>query len=195
MIERKILISGLIGSIVLFSGCAGNQQNLQVKQKVIECNAYTGAPSWVIDPSVEDGVGVLGISSKNSGGASFQESIARIDAYHKAANEIKTLTVATLDSSKDSARNGSISKAKEAMKEVTALEVNSINISGLKRKNVWISECTGDMFTHYVMRNNNTKSNIEKVLKKVNADNRIIDNAMDSLEKDITKIKNNAKNR
>lgn len=185
----------LATGFILFTGCASSQQNVQVKQEIKKCNAYTGAPAWVIDPTVDDGVGVLGISGANSGGASFQEDIARADAYHKAGNEIKTITLATLDLLRESGKVDNSSKTRESMKNVTALEVNSIEVSGLKRKKVWISDCTGDMFTHYVIADTTIKNNIKDTLEKANASNEIIDEAMSRLDKDITKIKENAKNR
>jgi hypothetical protein len=177
---------------LLFTGC-NNQSQLQ-KTEEKKCSALTGAPAWVINPTVDDGIGVSGISSSSKGGISFQIDIARADAFNKVAMEIKTIVIATLDLVRENTKVDISNEARESMKNVTALEVNMIPISGMKRKNIWASECTGDLFVHYVIPDNTIKNNVKKTLEKIKASNAIIDKSMIHLDKEIDKIKDNAKN-
>ena len=177
---------------LLFTGC-NNQPKPQSKIEVKKCTALTGAPAWVIDPTVNDGIGVLGISSPSNGGISFQIDIARADAFNKVGMEIKTIVIATLDLVRENTKVDISNEARESMKNVTALEVNMIHVSGMKRKNIWTSECTGDLFTHYVIPDNTIKNNVKKTLEKVKASNVIIDKSMEHLNKEIDELKENAK--
>jgi len=192
---------GKIGLIIVainlfFFGCTSqNQQSLQIKKEMSECTALTNAPIWVINPTVDDGIGISGISGKSNGGISFQMDIARADAFNKAAMEIKTVVIATLDLVRETAKVDISNEARESMKNVTALEVREIPVSGLKRKNIWSSDCTGDLFAYYVISDNTIKNNVKKTLEKVNASHKVIDNAMEHLDKEITKIKENVQNR
>jgi hypothetical protein len=193
MLNIKKIIMSLFVASLLFTGC-NNQPKPQSKIEVKKCTALTGAPAWVIDPTVDDGIGVLGISSPSNGGISFQIDIARADAFNKVGMEIKTIVIATLDLVRENTKVDISNEARESMKNVTALEVNMIPVSGMKRKNIWTSECTGDLFTHYVIPDNTIKNNVKKTLEKVKASNAIIDKSMIHLDKEIDKIKDNAKN-
>ena len=189
-LNRLVIFSGsLLLTTSIFTGCATPPPS----KPEPKCTALTGAPNWVINPTVPDGIGVVGISGPNTGGIAFQTDTARGDAYHKAGNVIKTIVIATLDLLRKSTKVAGINETKEIMKNVTALEVNEIPTAGIQRSNVWISSCTGDYFANYTMADRSIKSNLKDTLKQVNASETIIKDSMEELSQEIDKIKENAR--
>ena len=90
--------------------------------------------------------------------------IAQADAYSKAANQLKTNIVGTLELLRDSHND----LEKETMEKVFALDVNDIPLSGLKVKDMWSSNCNDDFFVWMVMDIDSEIANTKKVLQKAN---------------------------
>lgn len=121
-------------------------------------------PSWVRQGGIiENGLGVVGASSKAKS-SSFKMDIAQADAYSKAANQLKTNIVGTLELLRDSHND----LEKETMEKVFALDVNDIPLSGLKVKDMWSSSCNDDFFVWMVMDIDSEIANTKKVLQKAN---------------------------
>jgi len=143
-------------------------------------------PAWLRRGGVvEGGLGVVGVSSKATS-TSFKIDIAQADAYTKAAQQLRTDIIGTIEMLRESHND----LEKETMDKVFALDVKNIPLSGLKVKDMYASKCNNDFFVWMVMDIDSEASNAKKALEKIKVDNKIIDMAVKELNQKVEKIRN-----
>jgi len=145
--KNKILLVASIAAISLFASCA-KKETIQSKAG----NDLKDLPAWVIDPSVKDGVGAVGIASPSKGGIKFQIPKAELDAKANIAatiqSEISRLT-------KDSMRSAKVNEnddVEEFFAQATKEVIKDLPLSGVKRLNIFKSE-DGTLYVQMVLTN------------------------------------------
>jgi hypothetical protein len=129
-------------------------------------------PAWVLDPSVKDGVGGVGIASPSKGGIKFQLPKAELDAKGNIAStiqsEISRVTKNALRSAKVNENDDVEEFFAQASKEV----VKNLPLSGVKRLNIFKAE-DGTLYVHMVLTKEdyskfleNSQKNMEATLAK-----------------------------
>jgi len=129
-------------------------------------------PAWVLDPSVKDGVGGVGIASPSKGGIKFQLPKAELDAKGNIAStiqsEISRVTKNALRSAKVNENDDVEEFFAQASKEV----VKNLPLSGVKRLNIFKAE-DGTLYVHMILTKEdyskfleNSQKNMEAALAK-----------------------------
>lgn len=147
--KNKILIALSVAALTLSFACSK-------KDDASKINANKGdlsnLPSWVLDPSVADGVAAVGIASPSKGGIKFQIPKAELDAK---ANIAATIQSEISRITKDSLRSGKVNEnddVEEFFAQATKEVVKNLPLSGVKRLNIFKSE-DGTLYVHMVLKN------------------------------------------
>jgi hypothetical protein len=134
--KKSLLLSLTLGALI-FTGCNQSQESVKPmekptvsKPKIHQCDPLMEGPSWLRSGGdIDYGLGVIGVSSKATD-TSTKIDIAQTDAYAKAAQQLKTEILGTVEMLRESHEGIS----KETFEKVFALDVKNIPISGLKQK-------------------------------------------------------------
>lgn len=154
--KKIITLTSILAVSVAFS-CAKKTESGSTKSAKGE---LSDLPSWVLDPSVKDGVGGVGIASPSKGGIKFQLPKAELDAKANIAatiqSEISRVTKNALRSAKVNENDDVEEFFAQASKEV----VKNLPLSGVKRLNIFKAE-DGNLYVHMVL----TKEDYSKFLE------------------------------
>lgn len=146
--KNKILTAVAAVALTFTFACAKKEtpKNLNVK------NDLSSLPSWVLDPSVPDGVGAVGIASPSQGGIKFQLPKAELDAKANIAATIQSEISRITKDSLRSARVNDNDDVEEFFAQATKEVVKNLPLSGVKRLNIFKSE-DGTLYVHMVLKN------------------------------------------
>ncbi len=145
--KNKIL-TGLAIAVLFFSFACAKKAAPNINAK----NELSNLPTWVVDPSVADGVGGVGIASPSKGGLQFQIPKAELDAK---ANIAATIQSEISRITKDSLRSAKVNEnddVEEFFAQATKEVVKNLPLSGVKRLNMFKSE-DGTLYIHMVLKN------------------------------------------
>lgn len=146
--KNKILIAlSAIALSVTFACAKKDDKNLNANK-----GDLANLPSWVLDPSVPDGVAAVGIASPSKGGIKFQLPKAELDAK---ANIAATVQSEISRITKDSLRSAKVNEnddVEEFFAQATKEVVKNLPLSGVKRLNIFKAE-DGTLYVHMVLRN------------------------------------------
>lgn len=154
-------------------------------------------PSWVIDPSVPDGVAAVGIASPSAGGIKFQIPKAEIDAKANIAAIIQTEVSRVTKNALRESKVNDVNDVEEFFSQATKEVVKDLPLSGVKRLNIFQSN-DGTLYMHMVLKNEdytkflaNSERTFEARLKKsqlgrdnINASQEASKAIFDELEKE-----------
>lgn len=160
-------------------------------------------PAWVLDPTVKDGIGGVGIASPSKGGIKFQIPKAELDAK---ANIAATIQSEISRITKDSMRSAKVNEnddVEEFFAQATKEVVKEIPLSGVKRLNIFKGE-DGTLYVHMMLGNDDYSkflSNSEKTFQaraaksalgreNINKTQAATKELFDELEKERTKNSN-----
>ncbi len=121
-------------------------------------------PSWVLDPSVKEGVAAVGIASPSRGGIKFQIPQAELDAK---ANIAATIQSEISRVTKDSLRSAKVNEnddVEEFFAQATKEVVKDLPLSGVKRLNMFKAE-DGTLYIHMVLTNEDYSKFLENSQK------------------------------
>jgi hypothetical protein len=147
-IPGKILIAASVIALFFCAACSkkGNAPVANVGKEL------SNLPAWVIDPSVPDGVGAVGIASPSKGGIQFQIPKAELDAK---ANIAATIQSEISRITKDSLRSAKVNDnddVEEFFAQATKEAVKNLPLSGVKRLDIFKSE-DGTLYIHMALKN------------------------------------------
>lgn len=162
---NKLIAGVSIVAISLAFSCAKKGDSNSSKSAKNELNDL---PSWVLDPSVKEGVGGVGIASPSKGGIKFQLPKAELDAKANIAatiqSEISRVTKNALRSAKVNENDDVEEFFAQASKEV----VKNLPMSGVKRLNIFKSE-DGTLYVHMVLTKDDYSKFLENSQKNLEA--------------------------
>ncbi len=143
-------ITAILCAVVLVatSSCSAKKQNVNLNSN----NSLSNLPSWVVDPSVPDGVGAVGIASPSKGGLKFQIPKAEIDGK---ANIAATIQAEISRITKDSLRSAKVNEnddVEEFFAQATKEVVKNLPLSGAKRIAMFQAD-DGSLYIHMVLKN------------------------------------------
>lgn len=144
--KNKIILALIIAALSLSFACA-KKEKPEVKN-----NNLSNLPSWVIDPSVPDGVGGVGIASPSKGGIQFQIPKAELDAKANIAATIQSEISRITKNSLRSAKVNENDDVEEFFAQATKEVVKDLPLSGVKRINMFKSE-DGSLYIQMVLKN------------------------------------------
>lgn len=107
-------------------------------------------PNWVVDPSVKDGVGGVGIARPSKGGLKFQIPRAELDAK---ANIAATIQAEISRVTKESLRAADINNDEDIegfFAQATKEVVKNLPLSGVKRLGIFKSD-DGTLYIHMAL--------------------------------------------
>ncbi len=125
-------------------------------------------PEWVIDPSVKDGVGAVGIASPSKGGIKFQIPMAEMDAK---ANIATTIQSEISRITKDSLRSTKVNEnddVEEFFAQATKEVVKDLPLSGVKRLHMFQAE-DSTLYVHMALKNEDYSKFLENSRKTFEA--------------------------
>jgi hypothetical protein len=115
-------------------------------------NELSDLPSWVIDPSVKDGVGGVGIASPSKGGTQFQIPKAELDAKANIAATIRSEISRITKNSLRSAKVNDNDDVEEFFAQATKDVIDNLPLSGVKRTNMYVAK-DGSLYIQMVLKN------------------------------------------
>jgi hypothetical protein len=146
--KNKITIILSIAALSFSFACAKKTGAPNINSK----NELANLPAWVVDPSVVDGVGAVGIASPSKGGIQFQIPKAELDAKANIAATIQSEISRITKNSLRSAKVNENDDVEEFFAQATKEVVKNLPLSGVKRLNIFKSE-DGTLYIHMVLKN------------------------------------------
>lgn len=196
--KNKILLT--ISAVILAMATLSCSHKDKEAKKMDAGGNLSDLPSWVLDPSVPEGVAAVGIAAPSVGGIKFQIPKAELDAKANIAatvqSEISRVTKQALRESKVNDVNDVEDFFSQATKEV----VKDLPLSGVKRINIYQAK-DGTLYLHMVLKNEdyskflqNSENSFKSRLKKsglgrdnINKSEEATKAAFDELEKERAK--------
>jgi hypothetical protein len=142
--KNKILIALVV--VLSFSTSCAKKSSVSANPK----SELANLPNWVIDPSVKDGVGAVGIASPSKGGIKFQLPKAELDAKANIAATIQSEVTRVSKNSMRSAKVNDDDDVEEFFSQATKEVVKNLPLSGVKRLNIFQSE-DGTLYVQMVL--------------------------------------------
>jgi hypothetical protein len=142
--KNKILIALVV--VLSFSTSCAKKNSVSANPK----SELANLPNWVIDPSVKDGVGAVGIASPSKGGIKFQLPKAELDAKANIAAIIQSEVTRVSKNSMRSAKVNDDDDVEEFFSQATKEVVKNLPLSGVKRLNIFQSE-DGTLYVQMVL--------------------------------------------
>jgi hypothetical protein len=168
---NKLIYLSLAAALLL-TGCATNQQPTPTapKPQVAEAKPkpknIEESTSWIVNPSIDDGLGVVGVATKVDGYKNIMYKKALIDAESKMAalikKEVSDKAKFFINEDKINAHSEVMQKFDDAILSVT----KKVPLIGMQRVNLIYDE-NGNLFTHYVIKKKNLKLYSYKAKQKV----------------------------
>jgi len=146
--KNKFLTAALVATLSLSFSCAKKTVAPNINAK----NELSDLPSWVIDPSVTDGVGGVGIASPSKGGIQFQIPKAELDAKANIAATIQSEISRITKNSLRSAQVNGNDDVEEFFAQATKDVVKNLPLSGVKRVNMY-KAADGSLYIQMVLKN------------------------------------------
>jgi hypothetical protein len=146
--KNKILKLAAIAALCVSFGCAKKNVTSNLNAK----NELSDLPAWVIDPSVKDGVGGVGIASPSKGGIQFQIPKAELDAKANIAATIQSEISRITKNSLRSAKVNGEDDVEEFFAQATKDVVKNLPLSGVKRINMYLAK-DGSLYIQMVLKN------------------------------------------
>lgn len=181
--KNKILFAALAITLS-FSACAKKDASINANKGDLK-----DLPSWVIDPTVKDGVAAVGIASPSRGGIKFQIPKAELDAK---ANIAATIQAEISRITKDSLRSAKVNEnddVEEFFAQATKEVVKDLPLSGVKRLNIFKGE-DGTLYVQMVLNNEdytkfleNSERNFKARLAKSNLGRENINKSQEATQK------------
>lgn len=153
---KKILSSIALISLIFSISCSKNKNSTNPKLT----GDLSDLPAWVLDPSIKDGIGAVGISGPSTGGIKFQIPKAELDAK---ANIAATIQSEISRVTKNSLRSASINNnddVEDFFAQATKEVVKNIPLSGIKRLAIFKGN-DGSLYVHMAL----TKEDYSEFLK------------------------------
>lgn len=143
----KLLTIFLVSALAV-SSCAKKEAPKANENK----GELSNLPTWVVDPSVEDGVGAVGIAGPSKGGLKFQIARAELDAKANIAATIQSEISRITKNSLRSAQVNENDDVEEFFAQATKEVVKNLPLSGAKRIAMFKAE-DGSLYIHMVLKN------------------------------------------
>ncbi len=162
---KKIISAIAIAALSLTFSCAK-------KTKPVTNPKLTGdlsdLPEWVIDPSVSDGVGAVGIAQPSRGGIKFQIPQAELDAKANIAATIQSEISRVTKNSLRSAKVNENDDVEEFFAQATKDVVKNFPLSGVKRLHIYQGK-DGTLYIHMALTDQDYSKFLEKSQKTMAA--------------------------
>ncbi len=160
--KNKIILAVAVVALSTTFACKKTVPNINAN------NELSSLPTWVVDPSVKDGVGAVGIASPSQGGIKFQLPKAELDAKANIAATIQSeISRITKDSLRSAKVNGN-DDVEEFFAQATKDVVKNLPLSGVKRLNMYKSE-DGTLYVQMVLKNEDYSKFLENSQKAFEA--------------------------
>jgi hypothetical protein len=145
--KNKFLTTALVAALCLSVACSK-----KTAPNINKGNELSNLPAWVIDPSVKDGVGGVGIASPSKGGIQFQIPKAELDAKANIAATIQSEISRITKNSLRSAQVNGDDDVEEFFAQATKDVVKNLPLSGVKRVNMY-KGTDGSLYIQMVLKN------------------------------------------
>jgi len=145
--KNKFLTIAAIAALFLSCSCGSNKS---ADQKSDLKNGLSDLPNWVMDPSVSDGVGGVGIAAPSRGGLQFQIPKAELDAKANIAATIQSEISRITKNSLRSAQVNGLDDVEEFFAQATKEVVKNLPLSGVKRVKMF-KAADGSLYVQMVL--------------------------------------------
>jgi hypothetical protein len=145
--KNKIVALSLFAALLLSFSCAKKPAE---EAKAQPKGDLADLPSWVLDPSVKDGVGAVGIAGPSRGGIALQIKKAELDAKANIAATIQSEISQVTKNSLRSAKVNDNDDVEEFFAQATKEVVKNLPLSGVKRLNMHKAS-DGSLYMHMAL--------------------------------------------
>lgn len=193
----KHTAAALLGMSILMTGCASKTpQEAKVDGLEKEAKCFNEMPEWIRNPSVENGLGAVGIGKYTKGGPSFMISEAELYGNASLAAQIKNELTRLKQGNPRKTNISELDAYESNYREIVEGYVEEIAISGAKRINTYQSPCTGDMFVlmsidflSLAQGLENSRNSIKKNMENARTTRQAIDEGMKVLDNSIKELR------
>ncbi len=162
--KNKILIIASIAALSLSFACKKKDD-----VKTVDAGgSLSDLPTWVLDPSVADGVGGVGIASPSRGGIKFQLPKAELDAKGNIAATIQSEISRITKNSLKSAKVNDNDDVEEFFAQATKDVVKNLPLSGVRRINIFQAK-DGTLYVQMVLKKEDYSKFLENSQKNLEA--------------------------
>lgn len=119
-------------------------------EKKIDAGNLSNLPSWVLDPSVPEGVAGVGIASPSVGGIKFQLPKAEMDAKANIASTIQSEISRVTKEALREAKVNDVNDVEDFFTQATKEVVKDLPLSGVKRINIFQAP-DGTLYVHMLL--------------------------------------------
>lgn len=159
------ILAALSIAVLLFSAsCSKKNEKLNINAG----NELSDLPAWVLDPTVESGIGAVGIASPSRGGIKFQIPKAELDAKANIAATIQSDISRITKNSLRSAKTNDIDDVEDFFAQATKEVIKNLPLSGIKRLNIFKAK-DGSLYIHMVLTKEDYSDFLRNSQKIVNA--------------------------
>jgi hypothetical protein len=170
-ITTKLISAIIITSSILTFSCSKKKMEVE---KPAKSENLSNLPSWVLDPSVKNGIGAVGIAAPSKGGYKFQIAAAELDAKANIASTIQSEVSRITKNSLKSAKVNEEDDVEEFFAQATKEVVKDQKITGAKRLNIY-KDTDGTLYLHMALTGedfssflNDSEKKLKDKLKKSN---------------------------
>jgi hypothetical protein len=163
--KNKILLALSVAVLSFSFACA--KKNVAPTNASVK-NELSNLPAWVVDPTVPDGVGAVGIAAPSKGGIQFQIPKAELDAKANIAATIQSEISRITKNSLRSAKVNENDDVEEFFAQATKEVVKNLPLSGVKRINIFKAE-DGTLYVQMVLKNEDYSKFLENSQKTFEA--------------------------
>lgn len=141
-------MAALFAAVMMMTGCADKSE--AANPNIVQLDP--DLPAWVMNPTVDNGIGVAGLSKYSKHGMTVMMPKAETDARMKLAAEIQTEVSALTKKAMRQANINEIDDFEEQFSSVTKQVVKKIPLSGAQRIAMYQDKKTGELWVHMVIQ-------------------------------------------
>lgn len=162
MKKMKLLLAAIM--LLSLAACTGTETNTStVSTTPVKEDTMAGYPAWVIDPSVEDGIGAVGSAFIGAAGVSFARTEALANARDELARQMEVKVQNMFKSYTNSIGLGGADGVEKVATSVSKQIANQ-TIKGSKQKGFWISP-DKELFVQVIVAEEVVKEEAKEIMK------------------------------
>lgn len=145
---KKVMFSFMVLSLIMMMGCSSARPNttpVQQQQQSMMANY----PQWVLDPSVEGGLGAVGIATIGKAGLQFSKTEAMANGRDALARIIEVKVKNMVKNFAEQTGVGDAQTLEKVSMQVSK-QISSVTLKGSMQKSMFINENRNEIYVWIV---------------------------------------------
>jgi hypothetical protein len=159
----SLSIFGVLGFVLLFSGCSQKAERVSKEDRVeITEEVIDELPEWVVEPKYENALAAVGMAPYSSHGLAIMLPEAELDGKARLASKIESTLSRLQEQNLRHAKINAFDDIDNAFKSTTKEVVNEMKLSGATRKKLYQDE-DGTLYVLMVIEKKEVQSELESL--------------------------------